>query len=154
MELGHEVLFTQLETYRKELLNLVEDVSEEEAEIIPNGFKNNIRWNLGHIYLDQYLWIEAVTKEKTAVDPGFAKWFGYGTSPKDFTEETPTLAELKTLLANQPLEIKESYADRLTEMFPPTEMGMRTIEQVLVRTIFHEGLHLAAILYLKRFIHS
>ncbi len=51
----HEVLFTQLESYRREVLGVLEDITEEQAEVIPAGFKNNIRWNLGHMYLDQYL---------------------------------------------------------------------------------------------------
>lgn len=152
MELRHEVLFTQLEAYRKETLDLVEDVSEEEAEVIPSGFNNNIRWNLGHIYLDQYLWIGAVTKEKTTIDPEYNNWFGFGTSPRNFSDNTPSFAELKELLSSQPLKIKERYGDRLTEEMYTTEMGMRTIEQVLVRTIYHEGLHAAAIQYLKRFV--
>ncbi len=29
-------------------------------------------------------------------------------------------------------------------------MGMNTIEQVLIRTIFHEGMHLQAILDIKK----
>lgn len=81
MENRHEVLFTQLENYRSYILGVVENVTEEEAEVIPKGFNNNIRWNLGHIYLDQYLWIQAVTKEKADVPESFNGWFGYGTSP-------------------------------------------------------------------------
>ncbi|WP_374934851.1 DinB family protein [Neobacillus driksii] len=50
-------MFNQLESYRSYILVVLENVSREEAEVIPKGFNNNIRWNLGHIYLDQYLWI-------------------------------------------------------------------------------------------------
>lgn len=150
MERRHEVLFTQLESYRSYILGVVETVTEEEAEVIPKGFKNNIRWNLGHIYLDQYLWISAVTKEKVCVPEPFQSWFGYGTSPVNFTAETPTIDELKKLLKEQPAQIKAQYGERLEEEFPPTEMGMHTIEQVLVRTIFHEGMHLQTILDLKK----
>ncbi|KGM46141.1 DinB family protein [Neobacillus niacini] len=150
MKNRHEVLFTQLESYRSYILGVVENVTEEEAEIIPKGFNNNIRWNLGHIYLDQYLWIQAVTKEKAGVPEQFQAWFGYGTSPADFTPETPTMEELKKLLKGQPAEIKAQYGERLEEEFAPTEMGMHTIEQVLIRTIFHEGMHLQTILDLKK----
>lgn len=145
-----EVLFEQLRTYRNELLDLVGDVSEEAAEAIPNGWNNNIRWNLGHIYLDQYLWIRALTKEDVPVSMSFNDWFGFGTSPKQFTQETPSFQELIMLLKNQPYEIKERYKDRLEEPFIPTEMGMHTIEQVLIRTIFHEGLHIGAIQGIKK----
>lgn len=150
MKKRHEVLFNQLKTYRSELIGAVNSITTEEAELIPKGFHNNIRWNLGHIYLDQYLWIQAVTKEKVNVPDGFRNWFGYGTSPADFTEETPTLAVLIELLQKQPDDIKEAYGERLEEELSPTEMDMHTIEQVLIRTIFHEGMHLQAILDIKK----
>jgi uncharacterized damage-inducible protein DinB len=152
MEKRHEVLFNQLESYRSYILGVVNTVTLEQAEVIPAGFKNNIRWNLGHIYLDQYLWIQAVTKEKADVPEQFQTWFGYGTSPANFTGETPSLEELKQLLKEQPSRIKDMYRDRLEEEFAPTEMGMHTIEQVLVRTIFHEGMHLQTILDIKKLL--
>ncbi|WP_019156714.1 DinB family protein [Robertmurraya massiliosenegalensis] len=152
MNKRQEILFNQLETYRSEILEAIKDVNEKKAEFIPPGFNNNIRWNLGHIYLDQYLWIQAVTKEKADVPAGFHKWFGYGTSPSNFTSETPKLEELKILLQNQPNEIRNRFGDRLEEVFEATEMGMHTIEQVLIRTIFHEGMHLQVILNIKKFL--
>ncbi|MBS4201860.1 DinB family protein [Bacillus sp. FJAT-49732] len=152
MEQRHEILFNQMESYRSYVLGVLENVSEEKAEIIPKGFNNNIRWNLGHLYLDQYLWIQAVTKEETAVPEEFNKWFGFGTTPKDFTNDTPSYSELKILLEQQPNEIKREYGNRLEEEFSPTEMGMHTIEQVLIRTIFHEGMHLQTILDIKKLI--
>lgn len=146
------VLFNQLESYRHDLLAVVEGLSNQQANIIPQGFHNNVRWNLGHVYLDQFLWIEALTKERTAVPERFNQWFGFGTSPKDFTEETPSFEELKHLLKTQPSFIKHSYQARLDEVFEPIEMGIRTIEEVLVRTIFHEGMHVQAIMDLRKFI--
>ncbi|TWG30554.1 DinB family protein [Geobacillus sp. C56-T2] len=75
MEKRHEVLFRQLEDYRRELLRVVDGLTEEEADIVPKGFNNNIRWNLGHVYLDQYLWIQHVTKEPIPIPEGFRDWF-------------------------------------------------------------------------------
>ncbi|MET3698420.1 DinB family protein [Bacillus oleivorans] len=145
MEKRHDLLFTQLETYRSHILDVLSSITEEEAEGVPQGFNNNIRWNMGHIYLDQYLWIHALTKD-TDVPKEYNTWFGFSTSPANFTSETPTFAELKELLRKQPTHIKEMYGDRLEVEYPPTEMGMHTMEQVLIRTIFHEGMHLQTIL--------
>lgn len=150
VERRHEVLLEQLNTYRSELLELVEDVSEEEAEIVPKGYNNNIRWNLGHVLLDQYLWIRVLTKEDLPVSMTYNQWFGYGTNPSHFTDETPSFSELISMLREQPRIIEEKYRDRMEEEFAPTDMGMHTIEQVLVRTIFHEGLHMGAIIAIKR----
>ncbi|AST90853.1 MULTISPECIES: DinB family protein [Sutcliffiella] len=146
-------LFQSLETYRQYLLDDLEDVTEEMAEIIPKGFRNNIRWNMGHTYLDQYLWVLAVTREKDEKMKTFNKWFGFGTTPANFTEETPTFSQLKKMLENQIEDIKKRYAHRLEEEYPPTSMEhYTTIEQVLVRTAFHEGMHIQAINDIKRCI--
>lgn len=150
MKERHVNLFKQLETYRAAILDSLDDVSADEAEIIPNHFHNNIRWNMGHLYLDQYLWIETLTKEKTEVPDTFRKWFGYGTTPDHFSDETPSYLQLKKRLEEQPGKIMQKYSRRLEVEYPPTEMGMRTIEQVLMRTIFHEGMHLQAILDIKK----
>lgn len=37
MKQRHEILFKQLESYRRLVLGVLEDVSEEKAEIIPKG---------------------------------------------------------------------------------------------------------------------
>jgi DinB superfamily len=154
MNRRHKVLFEQLNAYRNELLEMVASVSESEAEIIPKGFNNNIRWNLGHICVDQYLWIRAITKEEMPIPMAFNEWFGYGTSPSQFSDDTPTFSQLIPILQQQPHIIQEKYQDRMEEEFAPTEMGMHTIEQVLIRTIFHEGLHIGAIQTFKRQLSS
>lgn len=154
MKQRHKVLFTQLQTYRSDILGVLENVSEEEAEFVPKDFKNNIRWNLGHIYLDQYLWIEDVTQEKADIPHLFHSFFGFGTSPASFNAETPLYEELKTYLANQPSRIKELYSNRLEEEFAPTEIGIHTIEQALIRTIFHEGMHLQTIIDIKKHLRN
>ncbi|RPF53443.1 DinB family protein [Aquisalibacillus elongatus] len=151
MKKRHEILFNQLNTYREELLLSVSDVTEEEADIIPKQFNNNIRWNLGHVYMDQYMWIKVLTKDELYPEE-FNQWFGFGTSASNFDEQTPSFEELKQLLNGQIQKIKDLYGNRLEEEFPPTEMGMFTIEQVLIRTIFHEGMHTQAINDLKKCI--
>ncbi|WP_096435873.1 DinB family protein [Alteribacter populi] len=152
MKKRREVLFNQLESYRDGVLDVLDDVTEVEAEMVPKGFNNNIRWNLGHDYLDQYLWIQALTKEKGPVPEEFNSWFGFGTSPANFTTETPSVEELMILLKEQPAIMKQAYGERLEEEYAPTEMGMYTLEQVFIRTIFHEGMHLQVIMDLKKCI--
>jgi hypothetical protein len=148
----HEILFKQLESFREETLGLLDHITENMADIVPKGFNNNIRWNLGHIYLDQYFWIKAVTKEPITIPEGFNNWFGFGTKPSEWKTEPPSLDVLKELLTKQPQVIREQYGKRLEEEFSPTELGMNTIAQVLVRTIYHEGLHAEAIKSIIRFL--
>ncbi|UFJ40733.1 DinB family protein [Brevibacillus humidisoli] len=152
MEKRHAVLFQQLEDYRHGTLRLVADVTEEMADVVPAGFSNNIRWNLGHIYLDQYLWIQHLTKEPIQLPDGYLTWFNYGTKPADWQGSVPSLDTLRELLGGQIGWIRQQYGDRLEEEFPATESGMHTIAQVLVRTIYHEALHAGAILSIRRML--
>ncbi|MBW5469790.1 DUF664 domain-containing protein [Brevibacillus formosus] len=152
MEKRHKVLFQQLEDYRQETLKAINGLTDEDANIIPEGFSNNILWNLGHIYLDQYLWIAHLTKETIPIPPGFNEWFSFGTKPADWDTPPPNLEVLVTLLQEQPQKIQAAYKDRLEEEFPATESGMHTIAQVLVRTIYHEGAHLASLNTIRRFL--
>ncbi|MEI3606327.1 DinB family protein [Pseudogracilibacillus sp. SE30717A] len=152
MKKRHEILFNQLHTYRNELLNELNGINEEKANIIPKGFNNNIRWNLGHVYLDQFLWIQELTKKTIDIPNIFHTSFGFRTSPNDFVTETPSTADLKERLKSQPTYIQNEYGHRLEEEFPPIDMGIRTIEQVLMRTVFHEGMHMQAIIDIKKFL--
>jgi uncharacterized damage-inducible protein DinB len=150
MEKRHSVLLQQLEDYRNGTLGSIEDISEEEADIVPEGFNNNIRWNLGHIFIDQYLWIQHLTKEKIDIPESYLDLFNFGTKPSDWNGNIPSLETLRKQLSEQISFIKQNYADKLEIEYPATESGMHTIAQVLVRTIFHEGLHMGAILAIKR----
>ncbi|UHA72345.1 DinB family protein [Paenibacillus sp. 481] len=152
MNKRHEVLFNQLDFSRKVTLDIVEFITEEQANIIPTGFNNNIRWNLGHIFVDQYLWIQHLTKERIEIPDGYLEWFNYGTSPANWDSSIPDLQTLTQLLEQQPAFIRATYAERLEQTFSETELGMNTISQVLVRTIYHEGLHTGAIQALRKFV--
>ncbi|TCP29061.1 DinB family protein [Scopulibacillus darangshiensis] len=155
MNRRHDVFFNQLENYRGYLLKVLGNITEEEAEIIPKGFKNNIRWNAGHVFVEQYMWIKNVTREEADVPTEFDEWFGWGSSPDNFTAETPSLEELRMLLKEQPAKIRYTYGERLDETFEPTEMwDLQTIEQVLIYTLFHEGMHLQTILDIKKCMDS
>ncbi|WP_050613716.1 DinB family protein [Bacillus testis] len=152
MSKKHEILFNQLNDYRQQLIHLLHTVSEEQADMIPDGFHNNIRWNAGHIYLDQYLWIQHLTKEPIYIPEEYHNWFGHGTSPTVWQTSPPTMKNLILQLSNQVNYIKEKYGNRLEIEYAPIESGMQTLSQVLVRTIYHEGIHLSHIQLLKRFL--
>ncbi|MFC4356268.1 DinB family protein [Chryseomicrobium palamuruense] len=142
-----------LKIYREYLLGVLEDVTDEQANDILPGFRNTIRWNLGHMYVDTYLWIYSLTGEEDARIQEWNTWFGYGTTPENFTDATPSFEELKQLLIDQFSDLQTRYGSRLSEVFPPTKYeGYTTIQDVFLRIAFHDGLHFQTILHLKRFL--
>lgn len=156
--MGH-YLFNQLTFVRAQTLKMIEGVTEEAADRIPEGFRNSIRWQLGHIYVVlercafQYIGLPLHLPE------GFKEQFEYGTSPLSvaISVHVPTLKELEILLSEQHKRIRDALGNRLQEqVIPPytTSAGMtlETPEQFLSFNLYHEGMHLSVIKLYKRLL--
>jgi uncharacterized damage-inducible protein DinB len=149
-------LFKQLEFIRNVTIQAAQGMTEQSLDLVPEGFNNNVRWNLGHIYLVQEKFAFHFAGEPMLLPPGFERLFAKGTKPADWNEEVPTLAALLELLADQPKRIREALQHRLEE---PVEQPFTTgsgltlssIGEFLSYTLYHEGMHFTAINLLKRF---
>ncbi|RAP73696.1 DinB family protein [Paenibacillus montanisoli] len=145
-------LFTQLKFVRSQTLKLMDGITEETADRIPDGFRNSIRWQLGHIYVVlerfafQYIGLPLNRPD------GFKELFEFGSSPLNWPEgaAVPTLEELKGLLASQLGRIEEALTVRLREKVPQpytTSSGITlgSPEEFLSMNLYHEGMHLSVI---------
>jgi hypothetical protein len=145
-------LFRQLAFVRGQTLKMMEGVTEEIADLIPEGFRNTIRWNVGHIYVVLERFAFHYIGLPLHLPKGFKEQFEYGTSPLNTPASVPvpTLQELETLLKEQQERIREALAHRLQEKIVPpytTSAGMtlETPEQFLSFNLYHEGMHLNVI---------
>ena len=81
--------------------------------------------------------------------------FNMGSSPTDWTTEPPSLEQLRTYLEEQPDRIIKTFSGRLSEVGEkPFTLGPDTtftrLDEVLLFSIWHEGLHQGAINSMKR----
>jgi uncharacterized damage-inducible protein DinB len=149
-------LFKQLEFIRHLTIHAVEGRSESALDCIPEGFNNNVRWNLGHIYFVQEKFAFHFAGEPMLVPDNFERLFARGTKPADWNEEPPELGVLIKLLAEQPIRIRQSLQNRLSEQVQEpfttgTGLTLSTIREFLSYTLYHEGMHYNAIGLLQRF---
>lgn len=139
---------------RQVTLNEMSNLSEEDANSIPNGFHNNIRWNLGHIYNAAGGLLSRFTGENTEVPEHYPKFFDRGTKPSDWKGNAPSLSELRTVLEEQVEQLEFLFEKRLNDaLITPCDMGMvqlTTVGELLDFIFFHEGLHAGAIKGIKR----
>ena len=144
-------LLDQLEFARSQTLALLQEVSEETADRLPEGFRNTIRWNAGHIYVIQERLAFLPLGLPMNLPAGYAEQFEYGTSPstKPETAQMPSLSELKQLLQEQPGRIREALSTRMGESLTPFTgipgLSLSTPEQYLSFSLYHEGLHVSVI---------
>lgn len=143
-------LSNHMDTVRNLTLTVLDHTPEEFANRIPEGFNNNIRWNFGHIaYIQERLAYE-VNGKPMQLPEQYARLFAAGTSPADWNEEPPTLAEIKEQLVAQTARIKESHQEGLEDPLPQpftNKVGITfdTVGGCLVFSFFHEGMHLSTI---------
>jgi hypothetical protein len=154
-------IFEELINIRAETLKAFEGLTEELADRIPTGFRNNIHWHLGHIYFVTEYLATSQLKIPLHMPEGFTDRFVSGKSPLDDTYPAslpnPTLPELKTLLTEQLDRIHKIYPmDRLNESVSvintSTGLPLVTPEQSLRYNLYHEGLHFGALSIYKRLL--
>jgi len=148
-------LFNQLAFVRKLTLKEAEGIDEETSLVVPAGFSNNIKWNLGHIYLVQERFAFYFTGDEWVMPDAFNGWFGRGTKPEDWTGKLPETDELRALLEQQTERIIQQTAHRLPhpldEPFTTsTGLTLSSVEEMLTYSLHHEGLHSETIKSIKR----
>jgi uncharacterized damage-inducible protein DinB len=151
-----ETLVAEFELVRSRTLELMDDLGDESADRIPEGFRNNLRWHLGHIYTVHEQYIFSKLGQETKIHDQFVSLFGNGSSPEDWDGVPATLTELKNLLSEQ-LERTEAYlssADLYAQLPEPIAFGTRfqfnRISELITFIIFHEGNHLGFMKALKK----
>jgi len=151
-----EFLFNQLKVIRSNTINAVKGLSEGQADSVPEGFNNHIRWNLGHIYLVQEKFAFGFIPEPMQMPEEFTELFGRETKPSEWKVQPPILPELIKLLEDQTSRIKESLNNRLDEVVAnpfamPSGLTLKTIGEFLTFSMYHEGMHVQTIKMLRRF---
>jgi len=151
------VIFDQLEFVRGQTLKMVQDLTEEEARKIPEGFRNHILWNLGHIAFVQDRFAFLLSGLPTGLPEQYPGWFANGTSPLEWTGQGPDFEEVRRIAGEQPSEIRRLLTGRLNEpsIQPYTTSSGFTMDHIgsfLSFTLYHEGMHFGIIKHFKKMI--
>ncbi|WP_028591430.1 DinB family protein [Paenibacillus massiliensis] len=149
----------QLGFVRRQAVDYVSSISESAAETIPAGLKNNIKWNLGHMYVVHEKFAFQLTGEETKYPTNFSKLFDPGTKPSDWDIESPTMSQIIGLLTEQIERVESVLSSKLKEEIEPhykssTGLTFTTVEQLLGFLIYHEAMHFATIKNIKSIINS
>ncbi|MCF8260162.1 MAG: DinB family protein [Melioribacteraceae bacterium] len=138
---------------RKLLLRGLESLSEEKYFIIPQNFKNNIAWNLGHIIVTQQFLHYSLSRLELQIPKEFVSYYRTGTSPANW-KENPNITELKETLIELPHKFIADFESGRFKEFRPyktsTGISLDTLEQAVTFNHFHEGVHTGIILNLMK----
>lgn len=144
-----------LTDYRKLMLKVVADVDDAAMTHIPSGFNNHILWNLGHLAVTQQLLTYGRCKLPLNVPESWPDLFRKGTSPRTWGE-VPDANEVKAALRELPEQFAADYRAGRFGGFEPYQTAtgplLETVEDAVIFNDFHEGLHLGAILALRKLV--
>lgn len=149
------VQFDILKKSRELVFKELEGLSLEDIHKIPEGFKNNIAWNVAHLVVTQQLLHYKLSGLNCLCPDDLIEAHKKGTSPtKIFTEEE--FSEVKDLLLGLPDTLKEDFEAGIFENYNeyPTSTGfvLSAIENAIPFNNFHEGIHYGIIRSIKKFL--
>jgi len=144
-----------LKDVRQLYARLIKDMTEEQLTKVPEGFSNNILWNVGHVVVTQQRLTYGLAGQQLNTPEEMLGLYRKGTSPNDW-QETPEVEPLKTMLVELPEIFQADYQTDMFQNFKEYQSTtgplLKTIDDGVAFNDFHEGLHLGVILSLKKLV--
>ena len=148
------ILKTTLQN-RKLLYKILDKTPREQLLQIPEGFRNNIWWNIAHVVVTQQLLVYKFSDLQMRVPQEFIEKFKKGTVP-DGTASEEEIKEIAAFLLSTIEWMEEDYSNGLFKEYNSYTTSMNVtlnnVDDAIAFNLFHEGIHLGAILALQKVV--
>ena len=150
-----ETTFKINETSRKLLLTFLENYSLEKLNAIPEGFSNNIFWNIGHIIVVQQMLVYKLSGLTMMISDEMVETYKRGSKPEHSVTQNE-VEEMKVLLFSTLEKTKKDYAENLfqnyTEFTSLTGFTVKSAVAAIEFNNYHEAIHIGTIMQIRKFI--
>lgn len=140
---------------RQLLLKITENLTMEQLNKIPQGFKNNIVWNIAHLTVTQQLLCYKLSGLNCLVSEKMIANFQKGTAPNQPISKEDFEA-IKEQFLQLPLKLEEDYNKGIFENYneykTSVNITLNSVEDGIMFNTYHEGIHLGIILQLMKFV--
>ena len=148
-------VFETQKTIREILLKILENHSLEQLNKVPQGFNNNIIWNVAHCIAAQQTLVYKLSGLPTMVSEDFILKYRKGTKPEgDVSQEE--VDEVKTFLLSTYQKTQNDFTSGLFVDYNEYTISMgftlRNVQEALDFVSYHEGIHTGIIMGIKKFI--
>jgi hypothetical protein len=142
-------------TSRTMVSKFLENYTLDQLNKIPEGFSNNLIWNIAHIIVTQQLLVYKLSGLPVMVSEEMIEKYKKGTNPKQEATQAE-VDEIKTLLFKTIEKTKEDYNNEIFKNYLeyPTSTGfvLKSAEDAMTFNNFHEGLHIGIMMRIRKFI--
>ncbi|QLG45546.1 DinB family protein [Costertonia aggregata] len=140
---------------RRNLHGILDDLSRDKLLKIPEGYRNNIWWNIAHIVVTQQLLLYKLSGLQVRIPDELINEYRKGTVP-DGTAPDEEIKMVSGYLVPTIEWAQEDYNAGLFENYneytTSAKVTLKNIEDAIAFNLFHEGLHLGAIVSLKKIL--
>lgn len=153
-----DFIFEVLPKSRLFFEKVLNETSLEDLNKIPDGFNNNIVWNIAHVVVTEQLLAYKLSGLEPNVSADMIQTYMKGTKPQGSVSQE-FVDELKTLLFSTIEKTEQDYKDGHFTNFQEytvstTGNTLKTLDDALRFILFHEGLHSGYVMALMRALKS
>ena len=140
---------------RNMVTKLIEGYTVEQLNKVPEGFNNNIIWNVAHIMVTQQLLVYKLSGLPMLVTEEMIEKYRKGSKTEHFASQDEVdeiLSLLTQTIAKTEVDIQHNVFINFTEY--PTSAGyvLTSAQDAMTFNNFHEGIHLGVILGLRKLV--
>lgn len=144
-------------TTRKNFLQLLDGLSIDALNKIPDGFNNNIIWNFAHIIVSQQILCYKLAGLPLKIDEIYISKYSKGTKPEAFVDENE-IAFFKEksvqFLDELVIDIENGLFNNYNAYMTSFGVELTSIDDAVKFLPTHEGLHLGYSMALKRIVNK
>lgn len=140
---------------RKVLAVYLKNYSLEQLNKVPDGFSNNLIWNIAHIIVVQQMLVYNLSGLPMLVSNEMVAKYKKGTRPEaDVTQEE--FDKIQSLLFETIDQTEKDFQDKLfekyTEFTTMTGFAIRSVDDAIAFNYFHEATHLGMMMMIRKFL--
>ncbi len=140
---------------RELYLEFFENYSLKQLNKTPDGFSNNLIWNIGHVVVVQQSLIYKFSGLEGYTPAELYRQYKPGTKPTGDTSESQ-VSELKDLLTSLIEKTENDYNDEKFSVFHAhtlsTGFHLASLQDAFNFNNYHEGLHLGFMVNIRKFV--
>lgn len=140
---------------RNVLLNFLKNNSLEQLNTIPEGFSNNLIWNIGHIVVVQQLLVYNLSGLPMMVSDEMVAKYRRGSKPESPVSQDE-VDKIKSLLFSTLEKTKSDFENKVFKDFKEftsmTGYTMKSATDAMTFNNYHEAIHIGIMMQIKKFV--
>jgi hypothetical protein len=150
-----DTTFNINQSSRNTITSILDNHTLDQLNTIPEGFSNNLIWNIGHIIVVQQMLVYKLSGLPMMVPEEMVDKYKRGSKPEhSVTQEE--VDEFKKLLWSTVEQTKKDFTNGIfknfTEFTTMTGYTMKTAKEAMEFNNYHEAIHTGIMMQIRKFI--